>query len=61
MQAVHIYDESSSLLFLNDGNEIKLDFDFMRFSSSFEAQKELQSWARSNGVIQQQDEIAILV
>ncbi len=61
MQAVHLYDESSNLLFLNDGNEIKLDFDVMRFSSSFEAQKELVKWARSSGVIQAQDEIAVLV
>lgn len=61
MQVIHLYDETSSLLFLSDGNQIKLDFDVMRFSSLLEAQKALQLWARDSGVIQSADEIAVLM
>jgi len=59
MKAVHLYDDSCNLLFLNNGKEIKLDFDLLRFSSTHLAQKELEAWAKQNGVIRQTDEIAI--
>lgn len=57
--AIHLYDDSCSRLFLNNGKEIKLDFDLLRYSSADLAQKELEAWARQNGVIQQNDQIAI--
>lgn len=61
MHSIHFYDETSSLLFLNDGSEIKLDFDMLRFSSPFAAQRELETWAKHSGLIQKGDEIALLV
>lgn len=61
MHSIHFYDDSCNLLFLNDGSEIKLDFDTLRFSSQFDAQRELESWAKKSGLIQKGDEIALLV
>lgn len=61
MHSIHFYDESCSLLFLNDGSEIKLDFDTLRFSSQFDAQRELETWATKSGLIQKGDQIALLV
>ena len=61
MKAIHLYDDTCSLLFLNNGKEIKLDFDLLRFSSNFQAQKELENWAKSVGIIQPDDEIAMYV
>lgn len=61
MKGVHLYDDTCNLLFLNNGKEIKLDFDLLRFPSRYLARQELESWAKKNGVIQQSDEIAIFV
>lgn len=61
MKAIHLYDDTCSLLFLNNGKEIKLDFDLLRFSSRHQAREELESWARREGVIQPHDEIAMFV
>lgn len=61
MHSIHFYDETCNLLFLNDGSEIKLDFDILRFSSAYDAQRELEGWAKNSGLIQKDDEIAMLV
>lgn len=61
MHSIHFYDETSNLLFLSDGNEIKLKFNPLSFASNFDAQRALENWAKKSGLIKTEDEIAMLV
>lgn len=55
----HVYDDNEGVIYLADGREVR--FDSKRYSSAELAHSEAEKWAKSTGVIGQDDDVMMFV
>jgi len=55
----HVYDDNEGVIYLADGREVR--FDSTLYSSAELAYSEAERWAKSTGVIGQDDDVMMFV
>lgn len=59
MQHLHVYDDNKGIIYFATGGQVP--FDPKPYSSAYQAQDAAETWAKSQGLIGENDEVVMFV